>query len=269
MKEVQISLLNTESYDTIDKARKSKVCFLPLRDLSTNPLNWIYEDLDTKEDMDELIESIKETGLQQPLIASRSDTGGHILLSGHRRLKALQQLFSEGIEVRYNDLTVTEEHIPVIVQYVYKTKEEQFRALVASNCYRHLSKETNKKLIAEAVKIYNNQLSSGKSESGRTRDNIARIANVSGRSVQRYVDIGKKGEPAKMKESEKEDTVSEEAVQRTERKKLLKKLASLENHFTDLDPSIYSQEDLQEMKAEAIPLINVIMQRLDIDAGEL
>ena len=69
--------------------------------------------------------------------------------------------------------------------------------------------------------------------------------------------------------SENEDTVSEEAVQRTERKKLLKKLASLENHFTDLDPSIYSQEDLQEMKAEAIPLINVIMQRLDIDAGEL
>ena len=269
MKEVQISLLNTESYDTIDRARKSKVCFLPLTDLSTNPLNWIYEDLDTKEDLDELITSIREAGLQQPLIASSSKTGGHVLLSGHRRLKALQQLFSEGEEVRYNGLSVTEEKIPVIVQYVYKTKEEQFRALVASNCYRHISKETNRKLIEEAVKIYNKELSSGKMESGRTRDNIARIANVSGRSVQRYVDIGKKGEPARMKDSEKEDPFSEETVRQIERKKLLKKLASLENSFTDLDPGFFSQEDLQEMKAEAIPLINIILQRLDIDASEL
>ena len=48
MKEVQISLLNTESFDSVEKARKSKVCFLPLAELSSNPLNWIYEDLDTK-----------------------------------------------------------------------------------------------------------------------------------------------------------------------------------------------------------------------------
>lgn len=264
MKEVQISLLNTEPFDSVDKARKSKVCFLPLAELSSNPLNWIYEDLDTKEELDELIRSIKETGLQQPLIASRSETGGYVLLSGHRRLKAMKQLFEKGTEVRYNDLIVTDEHIPVIIQQVYKTKEEQFRALVASNCYRHLSKETNMKLISEAVKIYNNQLSSGKNESGRTRDNIARIANVSGRSVQRYVDFGKKGEPVKMK-----DSVKNETVQQAERKKLMKRLASMENYFTGMDTSNYNQDDLQKMKAEAIPLINVIMQRLDIDVGEL
>ena len=269
MKEVQISLLNTESFDSVEKARKSKVCFLPLTELSRNPLNWIYEDLDTKEELDELINSIKETGLQQPLIASRSETGGYVLLSGHRRLKAMKQLFETGAEVRYNDLVVTDEHIPVIIQQVYKTKEEQFRALVASNCYRHLSKETNMKLIAEAVKIYNNQLSSGKSESGRTRDNIARIANVSGRSVQRYVDFGKKGEPAKMKDSAKKEQDSEETIRQTERKKLMKRLASMENYFTGLDTSGYNQDDLRKMKAEAIPMINIIMQRLDIDTGEL
>ena len=79
MKEVQISLLNTESFDSVEKTRKSKVCFLPLADLGSNPLNWIYEDLDTEEELDELIGSIKETGLQQPLIASRSETGGYVL----------------------------------------------------------------------------------------------------------------------------------------------------------------------------------------------
>ena len=269
MKDIQLKLINTESFDTIEKAKKSKVCFLPLTDLSTNPLNWIYEDLDTKEDLDELIESIRETGLQQPLIASGSDTGGYILLSGHRRLKAMKQLFSEGIEVRYNDLTVTKEHIPVIIQHVYKTKEEQFKALVASNCYRHLSKETNRKLIAEAVKIYNKQLSEGNTKPGRARDNIARIANVSGRSVQRYVDIGKKGEPVKMKDQEKDSCIPDENTQQAERKKLIKKLASLENRFTDLETDNYSQEDLLNIKAAAIPLINIIMQRLDIDISEL
>ncbi len=72
-----------------------------------------------------------------------------------------------------------------------------------------------------------------------------------------------------MKDSEKGEQISKETVRQTERKKLMKKLTSLENSFTDLDPGFYSQEDLQEMKAEAIPLINIILQRLDIDASEL
>ena len=36
----------------------------------------------------------------------------------------MKRIFEEGAEVRYNDLIVTDEHIPVIIQYVYKTKEE-------------------------------------------------------------------------------------------------------------------------------------------------
>ncbi len=259
----QISLINNEEFDSLDKAKKSKIYFLCLQDLKSNPLNQIYEERDTKEDLEELILSIRENGLQQPLTVSKSDTG-YVLLSGHRRMKALSRLFAEKEEVKYNGIVLGEDNIPVIIQYVYKTQEEQFRALVASNCYRHLSKETNMKLIAEAVKIYNRTLSKGDLDPGRTRDNIARLANVSGRSVQRYVDFGKKGEPVKMK-----DSVKNETVQQTERKKLMKRMASMENYFTSMDTSNYNQDDLQKMKAEAIPLINIIMQRLDIDVGEL
>ena len=50
---------------------------------------------------------------------------------------------------------------------------------------------------------------------------------------------------------------------------LRKRLASMENYFTGMDTSGYNQDDLRKMKAEAIPLINIIMQRLDIDIGEL
>lgn len=211
--ERQISLINNEDFDSLDKSKKSKIYFLALQDLKSNPLNRIYEDQDTKEDLDELIKSIRETGLQQPLTVSKSDSG-YVLLSGHRRMKALTHLFENRIEVKYNGLILAEDNVPVIIQYVYRTKEEQFKALVASNCYRHLSKETNRKLIAEAVKIYNKLLSKGETDPGRTRDNIAKIANVSGRSVQRYVDIGKKGEPVKMKKEKIEAPSSDQIMKK-------------------------------------------------------
>ncbi|MBR0418192.1 MAG: ParB N-terminal domain-containing protein [Erysipelotrichaceae bacterium] len=232
--ERQISLINNEDFDSLDKSKKSKIYFLAMQDLKSNPLNRIYEKEDSKEDLDELIESIKETGLQQPLTVSKSDEG-YVLLSGHRRMKALTHLFKQGIEVRYNGLILAEDNVPVIIQYVCKTKEEQFRALVASNCYRHLSKETNRKLIAEAIKIYNKQLSSGKTGSGRIRDNIAKIANVSGRSVQRYVDFGKKGEPVKMKEEKKEALSSSEQI--------LKKLDSMIRTISSIELDDYGNLD--------------------------
>ncbi len=255
--ERQISLINNEPLDSLDKTKKSKIYFLALYDLNANPMNQIYEDQDTKEDLDELIDSIRQTGLQQPLTVSKADNS-YVLLSGHRRIKALKILFEESAEVRYNGIILSEDSIPVIIQYEYKTKEEQFKALIASNCYRHISKETNRKLINEAVKIYNSQISEGQIDPGRTRDNIAKLANVDGRTVQRYVDIGQKGQPVKMKE---------EGPRKNQTDKLKTKLIGIEKYFTDLDAS--DIDDLDSLKQVAIPAINVMIQRLDIDLKEL
>lgn len=257
MMEKQISLINNETFDSLDKTKKSKIYFLSMNDLNSNPMNQIYEDQDTQEDLEEIMDSIRETGLQQPLIVSKSDNS-YVLLSGHRRKKVLMILFEEHAEVRYNGIVLDDENIPVIIQYEYKTKEEQFKALVASNCYRHISKETNKKLIAEAVKIYNIHLSSGQIEPGRTRDNIAKLANVDGRTVQRYVDIGEKGKPVKMKDESQQKDLTD---------RLKTKLAGIEKYFTNLDVS--EIDDLSTIKDIAIPAINVMIQRLDIDPREL
>ena len=254
---MQISLINKEAFDSPEKTKKSKIYFLALNDLNANPMNQIYEDQDTQEDLDELIDSIRQTGLQQPLTVSKADDS-YVLLSGHRRIKALKTLFEANVEVRYNGIILNEEYVPVIIQYEYKTKEEQFKALIASNCYRHISKETNKKLIAEAVRIYNEQLSNGDVEPGRTRDNIARLANVDGRTVQRYVDIGQKGQQVKMKE---------DGPRKSQTDKLKTKLTGIEKYFTNLD--ISEIDDLASLKQIAIPAINVMIQRLDIDLKEL
>ncbi len=246
--EKQLSLINNEDFDSVDKAKKSKIYFLCLQDLKQNPLNQIYEEQDTEEDLEELIISIRENGLQHPLIVSKSDTG-YVLLSGHRRVKALSRLFAEREEVKYNGIDLGEDNVPVIIQYVYKTQEEQFRALVASNCYRHLSKETNKKLIAEAVKIYNRMLSEGEIDPGRTRDNIAKIANVSGRSVQRYVKIGKKGTRVKMKtEAEKQSSTD----------RLLKKLDSFSKTVSAINLATYDNLEGKRIREKMNSIIDLI-----------
>lgn len=249
----QISLINNEEFDSLDKAKKSKIYFLCFQDLKSNPLNQIYEERDMEEDLEELIISIRENGLQQPLTVSKSDTG-YVLLSGHRRMKALSRLFAEKEEVKYNGIILGEDNVPVIIQYVYKTQEEQFRALVASNCYRHLSKETNKKLIAEAVKIYNGMLSKGEIDQGRTRDNIARLANVSGRSVQRYVDIGKKGEQVKMKEEKKETLSSFNQI--------LKKLDSIIRTISSIELGDYGNLDRKIITEKLQKITDQINEKL-------
>ena len=119
-------------------------------------------------------------------------------------------------------------------------------------------KETHKRLIAEAVKIYNAKLSDGEVEPGRTRDNIAKLANVDGRTVQRYVDIGKKGQLVKMKKEVPEKNLNE---------KLIAKLTCIEKYFTDLDTS--KIDDLASLRNIAIPAISVMIQRLGIDPKEL
>ncbi len=246
--ERQLSLINNEDFDSMDKAKKSKIYFLCLQDLKSNPLNQIYEEQDTEEDLEELIISIRENGLQNPMTVSKSNTG-YVLLSGHRRMKALSKLFAEEEEVKYNGIVLGEDNIPVIIQYVYKTQEEQFRALVASNCYRHLSKETNKKLIAEAVKIYNRMLSEGEIDPGRTRDNIAKIANVSGRSVQRYVEIGKKGTKVKMKtEAEKQSSTD----------RLLKKLDSFSKTVSAINLATYGNLEEKRIREKMNSIIDLI-----------
>lgn len=253
----QIKLINNVSSDVLDATRKSKIFFLDLNILESNPMNKIYEDQDTIDDLEELEESIKEIGLQQPITVTKSDNN-YVLLSGHRRIKALKKLFNSNDEIKYNGIVLQRNNVPAIIQYEYTTKEEQFKALVASNCYRRLSKETNKKIIAEAVKIYNIQLTNGKVVSGRTRDNIAKLANVSGRSIQRYVDIGQKGKLVKMKEGSQEEDLYQT---------IKNKLDRIKKYFTSIDTS--NIKDLSNLKSAAISTIYVMVQKLDIDPKEL
>lgn len=60
---------------------------IPLAEIEENAANTY-----TQNDIDELAESIKVIGLQQPLVVRRKTEGGYLLLAGHRRRNALALL---------------------------------------------------------------------------------------------------------------------------------------------------------------------------------
>lgn len=132
------------------------------------------------EEMENLIESIKEYGILTPLVVSRQGTRGDViqLVSGHRRLHAAKKL---GLQV-----------IPVT--YVTMTPAEIAIAVVDSNLQRE------KILPSEKAKAYQLKMDAMKKTAGRptknscqvgtnlrTDEEIAENTPDSARQIQRYI----------------------------------------------------------------------------------
>ena len=183
---MNINLNNNVDPNSINDAKKDKIYYYPLNSLLPNPLNIIYEDDDTPEELAELKESILKNGLQQPITVTRSKDS-LVVMSGHRRCKALSKIFKEQKTVKFNGKDINVDSVPLIIQAEYKTEEEQFNALVASNKYRTIKPSTTSKIIEKAKSYYDSQVKAGLEEPGRTRDKIGKLAGVSGRTVDRYL----------------------------------------------------------------------------------
>ena len=128
------------------------------------------------EEMEKLIESIKEYGILTPLVVSRQGRRGDViqLVSGHRRLHAAKKLELQVVPVSYVTMTSTEIAI----------------AVVDSNLQRE------KILPSEKAKAYQLKMEALKSQGKRTdltcgqvghksRDDISEVD--SGRQIQRYI----------------------------------------------------------------------------------
>ena len=249
-----IKINNKEDADAVDVVKdRSKIVALPLNKIQDNPLNTIYSDSDSEEELIGLANSIEAIGLQQPISVSKANEN-YIIISGHRRIKAIRRLFGENKEVLYNGIRVSKNSIPVIVLYEYKSELEQFKALIASNNYRRITKETNEKKIEKAIEIMQGRFSEFVDEPGKTRDIIGKLAGVSGRTVQRYADLSDK-ENIKMKEKAEDDFFQKE----------YKRFVSSEKHYTDVDFKSLNSDQKNKILEVAIPAINAMLQSLDID----
>ncbi len=166
--------------------------------LKINPLNFsLYGD----EALDpQLIESVKTTGVQVPLIVTK----GNVVIAGHRRLRVVLELKMESVPV-----IVREFHDPLSAD----------AALVENNRQRiktneMLGKEALKLAEIEAQRAKQRQKEGGSSkrdkkalgpgEAGAVRDNVGKKVGVSGPTAQHLMATTKALEELVKKGKEKE-----------------------------------------------------------------
>lgn len=76
--------------------KKGRIIHVPLADLEENPFQPRLE-IDEKE-LTELMNSIQENGLLQPILIAQKENGKYYILAGHRRTEAYKKLEKETIE---------------------------------------------------------------------------------------------------------------------------------------------------------------------------
>ena len=137
-----------------------------------------YQVLDNEE-MDELVQSIKERGILTPLIVMPKPNDAHVfeLISGHRRLYAAQKA---GLET-----------VPAIVCNV--NRDEAAIMVVDSNLHReHILPSEKAKAYKLRLDAMNHQgqrtdLTSAQVEQKLSVEQLAEVANESRAQIQRYI----------------------------------------------------------------------------------
>lgn len=104
-------------------------------------------------EMNELVDSIRESGVIVPLIVRTRPEGGYEIISGHRRCEACRELGIEKVPVRVQELTDDEATILMVNSNIQREhvlpSEKAFRNSLGT--FRHKQDST---LVAEQTTIF-------------------------------------------------------------------------------------------------------------------
>lgn len=140
-----------ESRADMKRERIFDISVCDIQDFPDHP----YKVLDD-EHMTELIESIKDHGLLQPVLVRPIENGKYEMVSGHRRKRAFELAGLETIPCRVQEMTL----------------EEAIITMVESNCYRETI------LPSEKAKAYKMRLEAMKRLPGRpSKENSSPVGN--------------------------------------------------------------------------------------------
>ena len=171
-------LMNTQS----KKAGKERVVFkielLPIEQLQPSIMNQY-----SVQDVTELKASIELTGLQQNLLV-RPSRSGYEVLSGHRRLKAMQALYAEGNEQFAQ--------VPCKVERTMDDVQAELQLLLANSTTRELTDYERTYQAQRLQELLQNLKDSGHKITGRKREIVAQLMGVSSSQVARMDSINKK-----------------------------------------------------------------------------
>ncbi len=183
MKERPLIDLGMTGYDELfmnDAERREatlpKIYTIPLSEIDDFPDHPFQVRLD--EDMDQLVESVKERGVITPITLRQKADGRYEIVSGHRRRKACELAGLATVPAEIKELT----------------RDEAIILMVESNLQRSTILPSEKafsyKMRLEAMKRQGQRTDLTSGPAGQkldSRDELASATNDSGRQIQRYI----------------------------------------------------------------------------------
>lgn len=183
MKERPLIDLGMTGYDELfmndaerQEATLPKIYNIPLSEIDDFPDHPFQVRLD--EDMDQLVESVKERGVITPITLRQKADGRYEIVSGHRRRKACELAGLATVPAEIKELT----------------RDEAIILMVESNLQRSTILPSEKafsyKMRLEAMKRQGQRTDLTSGPAGQkldSRDELASATNDSGRQIQRYI----------------------------------------------------------------------------------
>lgn len=129
-------------------------------------------------EMNELVDSIRESGVIVPLIVRSRPEGGYEIISGHRRCEACRELGIEKVPVRVQELTDDEATILMVNSNIQREhvlpSEKAFAYKMKMDAMKHQGRATSGQVVP-------------KLDDRRTGSQIGSSSGESYKTVQRYI----------------------------------------------------------------------------------
>ena len=172
---------------------------IPMEDIRPDERNFYRV-----EGVDELADNIRLVGLQQPIRVRPDGQGGYVIVSGHRRFAALQQL-RDGDRERWSD-------VPCIVEDGNASESmQELRLILANSDTRRMSNAEISRQAARVEELLLQLKNEGVEFEGRMRDRVAEICQVSASKLARLKMI-RDNLPEELRESWEAGDLSEDCA---------------------------------------------------------
>ncbi len=228
-------LMNEKSKEAREKEGLAfKIDHIPIEKLRPSEKNKY-----TVEGVAELKASIELMGLQQNLLVREQESGFEVI-SGHRRLKAMQELYAEGNEQF--------KKIPCKIMKSVDDIQAELQLILANSTTRELTAAEKTYQAARLQELLTDLKKSGYQITGRKREIVAQLMKVSPTQVARMESINKKLTPELKEEFSKEniDITTAYELSRLPEEKQQEVLVEQREESKPITPSI-AKEKRQEM----------------------
>lgn len=177
---MDLGLSGYESLFMTDQKRQEaalpKIYDLPLAEIDPFPEHPFKVRMD--EDMDQLVESVKQRGVITPITVRQKEDGRYEIVSGHRRVKACELAGLETVRAEIKEMTRDEAIILMVdsnlQRSVIRPSERAFSYKMRLEALRRIPGRPPKENVGPVVPNY-------------SRDAVGNLTGESGRQVSRYI----------------------------------------------------------------------------------